>query len=82
MSTTEWHTLSDEELRVLAKKRKGARITSAFAIGFMIGVVIYSVFNETISLVVLFPLFIVFKIFHKPAQDKALREELEKRGLA
>lgn len=47
-------------------KEKSVRITNAFIIGFMVGIVIYSVLANTVGLVTLIPLFIIYKLVNKP----------------
>ncbi len=81
MSHEELSELSDQELLDKAKKMKSASITSALLIGFMIGVIIYSVAKNTVGLFTLIPLFFAYKLLSKPDENKALKEVLEKRGL-
>ena len=73
--------LTNQELLAEAKKMKSTAILNAFLIGLVIGVVIYGVAKNNWGFFALIPLFIVFKVFNKPAKDKALKKELAERGL-
>lgn len=66
--------LSDEELLKKAKKMKSTAITSAFIIGFMFGVILWSVAKNTWGLFTLIPLYIIYKVINDSKSDK---EELE-----
>ena len=73
--------LTNQELLAEAKKMKSTALLNAFLIGLVIGVVIYGVAKNNWGFFALIPLFIVFKVFNKPAKDKALKKELAERGL-
>ena len=66
--------LTNQELLAEAKKMKSTAILNAFLIGLVIGVVIYGVAKNNWGFFALIPLFIVFKVFNKPAKDKALKK--------
>lgn len=66
--------LSDAELLQEAKKLRSSAIINAVLIGFLIGVVIYSVVKNTFGLVMLIPLFLAYKLLNKP---KHYHQELE-----
>ena len=66
--------LSDQELLLEAKKQKSTSITNAILIGFLIGVIVYSVVQNTWGLLTLIPLYFVYKLINKP---KTNSEELE-----
>lgn len=53
------------------KKEKSVRIMNAFIIGFMVGIVIYSVLAKTVGLVTLIPLFFIYKMVNKPKKSKS-----------
>ncbi len=75
---------TDQELLEEAKKVKSASITSALLIGFMFGVVIYGVAKNTFGLLTLIPLYLAFRVFHKPEnnkRNKALKELIKERNL-
>lgn len=73
--------LTDEELLEKAKKLKSTSIMNAVLIGFMFGIVIWSVVNNTVGLLTLIPLFFIYKLINKSNNNKELKEQLEKRNL-
>lgn len=81
MTQEELSKLTDEELLAKAKKMKSAAITSAILIGFMIGIVIYSVAKNTVGLLTLIPLFIAYKIVGNSKNNAALKQLLKERNL-
>lgn len=78
----EWSDLTDQELLVEAKRVKWSAITRAFVIGFMIGVMLYSVAKNTWGLVTLIPLFFIYKLTSSPNDYKKLKELLRERNLS
>jgi hypothetical protein len=60
---------TDQEVLRKAEKRKSNAVLNALFIGFMIGIVVYSIINNTFGLVMLIPLFIAYKLLTKPKQD-------------
>jgi len=81
MKQEELSELTDQELLDEAKKMKSASILHAVLIGFMIGIVIYSIWVNSIGLFTLIPLYFIFKVFHNPKKDKALKKLLKERNL-
>jgi hypothetical protein len=84
MKQEELSELTDIELLVEAKKMKSAEIMSATLIGFMIGIIIFSIWKNTIGLFTLIPLYFIFRVFHNPKnneKNKALKGVLKERGL-
>ncbi|WKL46138.1 FUSC family protein [Flavobacterium pectinovorum] len=74
--------LTDQELLQEAKKRKSASITNAFLIGFLIGVVFYSVVKNTWGFLTLIPLFLAYKLINNSKYEKEeLENFLKERGL-
>jgi len=74
--------LTDQELLQEAKKRKSTSITNAFLIGFLVGIVVYSVAKNTWGFLTLIPLFLIYKLVNKPKyDDKELENILKERGL-
>lgn len=73
--------LSDEELLEKAKKKQSMDITNALLIGFMMGVVVYSIVKNTWGFFTLIPLFIAYKLYNNSKKDKALEEILKERNL-
>lgn len=81
MNAHDYASLSDDELRAEAKKMKSSEILHALMIGFMVGIIVYSVAKNTWGLVTLIPLFFIFKVLHKPERNRALKKALAERGL-
>lgn len=74
--------LTDQELLQEAKKRKSASITNAFLIGFLIGIVFYSVVKNTWGFLTLIPLFLAYKLINNSKYEKEeLENILKERGL-
>ncbi|MCA6074471.1 FUSC family protein [Fulvivirga sedimenti] len=81
MNQKELSQLTDTELLEVAKKNKPSPIIDAFFIGFLIGIIIYSVAASTWGLVTLIPLFVIYRLLKKPGQYEALQKELKERNL-
>lgn len=75
MNRKELSELTDQELLQEAKKMKSASILNAALIGFLIGVVFYSVVKSTWGLVTLIPLYLIYKLMNKSGYNK---QELER----
>lgn len=74
--------LTNEELLAEAKKRKSASITYAFIIGFLIGIIIFSVAVSAWGVSILIPLFLIYKLTKNSNYDgKELDDLLRTRGL-
>lgn len=73
--------LSDEELLEEAKKKQSMDVTNALLIGFMMGVVAYSIVKNTWGFFTLIPLFIAYKLYNNSKKDKALEKILKERNL-
>ena len=70
--------LTDQELLQEAKKVKSALITDALLIGFLVGVIFYSIIKNTWGFLTLIPLFLVYKLINKPKHNKEELEQLLK----
>ncbi len=82
MKQKELSELSDQELLAEAKKVKSANIMNAFLIGFLVGIVIYSVVKNTWGLLTLIPLYLAYKLINNSAYDtKELKRLLKERNL-
>jgi hypothetical protein len=77
----ELSALTDQELLEKAKKMKSNATLNAFFIGFLIGIVIYSIAVNSWGFFTLIPLFILYKLIVNSKKDKALEKLLEERGL-
>lgn len=80
MKHKELEKLSDQELLELAKKEKATNIMDAVLIGFLIGVVFYSIVKKTYGFLTLIPLFFAYKIIKKP-KNIELQKILKERNL-
>lgn len=81
MNKTELSELTDQELLNEDKKIKPSPITDALLIGFLVGIILFSVVQNTWGLVTLLPLFLVYVFLKKGKNKRALQEELKKRNL-
>ena len=81
MNQKELAQLTDEELLEVAKNNKPSPILDAFFIGFLIGIVVYSVASNTWGILTIIPLYIIYRFLKKPKQYEALQKELKKRNL-
>lgn len=81
MSQEELSQLSDKELLEVAKSSKPSPLIDAFFIGFLIGIIIYSIAANTWGLLTLIPLFLIYLFLKKPKQYAAIQTELKKRNL-
>jgi ABC-type phosphate transport system permease subunit len=81
MKQKELSELTDQELLDKAKKMKSTSITNALLIGFMIGIIVYSIVKNSIGFFTLIPLFFAFKLFNDSKNNKALEKLLKERNL-
>jgi hypothetical protein len=82
MNRNEFSGLTDQALLDEAKKMKSNSVMNAVLIGFMVGVIIYSIWKNSVGLFTLIPLFFIFKVFNKPSErDNALKKILKERIL-
>jgi riboflavin transporter FmnP len=82
MSDIKLTDLTIEELNQAMQKKKSRSILNAILVGFLIGIVIYSIVKNTLGLVTLIPLFLAYKIINNSkTNDKDLDAELQSRNL-
>ena len=81
MKEIDFTKLTDQELLEEAKKLKSRTILNAFIIGFMIGIIVWSILKSTLGLLTLIPLYFIYKLANNSKNDKVLREVLKERGL-
>lgn len=81
MAQKDLSELTDQQLLDKGRKMKLASITNAIVVGFMIGVVIYSLWKNTWGLVTLIPLFFIYKLTRNSGDDKELKKLLKERNL-
>jgi hypothetical protein len=65
MSPKKLTDLTDQELLQEARKRKSTAIINALFIGFSVGIIVYSFMKNSLGLLTLIPLFIVYKLVNK-----------------
>ncbi|WP_298738007.1 hypothetical protein [uncultured Chitinophaga sp.] len=74
--------LTDQELLQEAKKRQSTMIINAVLIGFLAGVVAYSVMKNTWGFLTLIPLAIIYKLVNNSKYDnRELNALLKERNL-
>ncbi len=73
--------LTDQALLAEEKKMKSNAIISALLIGFMIGIILFSIWKNTIGLLTLIPLYFIFRMFKKPDNKEELEQILKERNL-
>ena len=81
MTEEELAQLSDEELITLGKKMKSASIIYALGIGFLFGIILFSVINKSITVFTLIPIYFIYKATKDSKQNKLLKTELKKRNI-
>lgn len=83
MDQKELAALTDEELLQAAKKMKSDAVINAGFIGFLIGVVFYSVMKNGFGFFLLIPLFLIYKLINnKPKYNKQeVKQLLKERNL-
>ena len=73
--------LTDQELLEESKKPKSNTATNALLIGFLIGILLYSILVNSIGFFSLIPLFFIFKLVNKSKNDEELEKLLTERKL-
>jgi hypothetical protein len=74
--------LTDQELLQEAKKMKSTSIINAVFIGFLIGVIFYSIMKNSFGFLTLIPLFLAYKLINNSKHNsKELENLLKERNL-
>jgi len=74
--------LTDQELLQAAKKMKSTAIMNAALIGFLIGIVVYSVAKNTWGFLTLIPLIFAYKLINNSKHsNEELKNLLKERNL-
>jgi hypothetical protein len=81
VNTKELSELTDDELLAESKKVKVTPVTNALFIGFLFGVVIYSVVKNTWGFLTLIPLYIAYKLIKDSKRNEELEQLLKDRNL-
>lgn len=76
-------TLTDQELLIEAKEMKSFSILNAFLIGFLAGIILFSIYFSAYTLSLLIPLFLIYKFISDPKNKRAKEVEalLKERNL-
>lgn len=70
--------LTDQELLQEAKKMKSTSIINAVLIGFLVGIIIYSIMKNSLGFLTLIPLFFAYKLINKSKHNNQELENLLK----
>ena len=81
MEQNDLSKLTDKELLELSKNSKPSPIIDAFFIGFLVGVIIYSIAANSWGFLTLIPLYLIYIFLKKPKKYEALKKEIDKRNL-
>ncbi len=75
MANKDLSELTDQELLEEAKKMRSFSITNALFIGFLAGIIFYSVIKNSWGMLTLIPLYFIYKMVNDPENKK--RKDLE-----
>ena len=83
MEQKEYTQMTDQELLGEAKKMKSFSIVNALLIGFLAGVIVYSVVKNSWGMLTLIPLYFIYKMINDPKNKKVkeLQNLLKERNL-
>jgi riboflavin transporter FmnP len=76
MDTRDLSQLTDQELLEEAKKLRSFSVTNAVLIGFLVGIVVYSIINSTFGFLMLLPLYLAHRLINDPRNKKVKEVEL------
>lgn len=83
MVNKDFSELTDQELLEETKKMKSFSFTNAMLIGFLAGVIFYSVIKSSWGMLTLIPLYFIYKLANDPKNKrrKDLQQLLKERNL-
>lgn len=83
MADKAYSALTDQELLDEAKKLKPYTLLNAFLVGFLAGIILFSVYYSAYGISLLIPLFFIYKFVNDPKNQKAkeLKKILKERNL-
>lgn len=83
MDQKDYSQMTDIELLDEAKRMKRFSIANALLIGFLVGVVAYSIFKSTWGMLTIIPIYFIYKMINDPRSKKVkeLQGILKKRNL-
>lgn len=70
MEHKDYTQFTDQELLNEAKKMKSFSITNALLIGFLIGVIFFSIVKNSWGMLTLIPLYFIYKMVNDPKNKK------------
>ena len=70
MDKKEYTQMKDQELLAEAKKLKSFSVTNALLIGFLAGIIVYSVVKNGWGMLTLIPLYFIYKMINDPKNKK------------
>ena len=75
--------LTDQELLDEAKKMRSFSITNALFIGFLLGIIVYSIAKNSWGMLTLIPLYLIYRLVNDPKnkRHKELEAMLKERKL-
>lgn len=73
MSDQELSAMTNEELLAEKKKLKSFSVFNAFLIGILIGIIIYSLYNNTFGFLMIIPVYLIYTLRQNP-KNKRLEE--------
>jgi uncharacterized protein YqhQ len=74
LTQTDMTDIKEEERIQTEKEEKKSRIMHAFFIGFLIGIVLFSVAVNSIGFFTLIPLYLIYRLITGDKKRKALKE--------
>ncbi|WNM20193.1 hypothetical protein [Flavobacterium capsici] len=80
MEQNEFSNLTDEQLLQYQKRVKQSNILTAFIIGVLIGVAIYSAVKQGIGFYTFFPLFFVYLLARNGKKQVKINKEINSRN--
>lgn len=81
MCEKELSQLTDKELFDATEINKPSPMIDAFFIGFLVGIIIYSVAANSWGFLTLIPLYLMYIFLKKPKKYVLLKKELKRRNL-
>jgi len=78
MTAKKLSELTDEELLQEAKKRNSDALINATFIGFLLGIILFSLLNNSLGFFTLIPLYLAYKLSQKNKYDKKELDEILK----
>lgn len=83
METNEYSHFTDQELLDEAKKMKTFSIYNALIIGFLVGIIFFSIVKNTWGMLTLIPLYFIYKMVNDPKnkKNKELQTILKERNI-